>query len=302
MTTATISQPTETLPISSVFPHPNQPRKHFDEDALDELAESIKQHGLMQAIVVRPMDGNYQIVAGERRWRASQRAGLTTIEAKVMSLSDEDTLILSITENVARREMNTMEEAGAYGELVKLGRTPSEIAKLFGKTEFMVSWHLELLKLIDQAQWLVAKGHISREMGGSLALLNPENQQAVLKRIQAGQFATNDECYRYCQVVQQTEQQGNGFFAEIMAADPITEKRRAARRSELERAWAQIEKLAGALTPFMEADAEDLAFALGGDMPLYAAKMDVINTAIQRTRKTVRMAAAISKVAATEGA
>lgn len=288
--------------LTAIAPNPNQPRKHFDDEALDELAASIRQHGLMQPIVIRPMvDGAYQIVAGERRWRAAQRAGRATIAARVMTIDDETTTILAITENVARRDMNEMEEANAYASLTALGKTPAEIADLFGKTVKAIETSLDLLNLVAEIQHLVSTGAVSKNIGVHLSRLEPAQQQATLVRVQAGEFRDNDALIRHVSVMAMVQDQGVGMFGGMFEElDPITEARRATRRSEIERAWAKVEALAAGLGTFMELAPEEIAFAVGHDIQTYAAKMDLLTTAVNRVRNNVRQAAAIAKVALPE--
>lgn len=304
MTTATrptVKDGYRNIDMDRIEVNPDQPRKHFDEDALEELAQSIRTHGLMQPIVVRPFGDGFQIVAGERRFRACKKVGLTKISARVMTIDDETTAILAITENVARRDMDEMEEANAYGSLVKLGKTIPEMAALFGKSEKWIETSLDMLNLIEQLQWMVAKAQISKNIGVYLSRLSLANQQATLARIMAGEFANNDALMRHCTVVAKVEQQGDGFFG-VEVEDELTATRRKARRNEFELAWGKIEGLSVGLTLMMELAAEELAFALAGDTALYAQKLAVLATAVTRVRNNVRQAAAIAKVVLPEGA
>lgn len=285
------------LALSQIDPNPNQPRKRFDEDALNELATSIRQHGLMQPIVVRPQpDGRFQIVAGERRWRAMHRTDLTKIPARVMTMGDETMMILSITENVARRDMDEIEEANAYASLTALGKTVPEIAGLFGKTEKAVETSLDLLKLVDEVQWLVQTKRISKNIGVHLSRLSLAGQQTTLARIQTGEFADNDALIRHVSVIQQQESQSGLFQDMLVEADPFTEARRSARRTEIAAAWDRVEKLSGGLTPLLETTPEDIAFAVAGDITLYAARLSALQRAVTRAHNNVRQAAAIAKV------
>ena len=119
------------LRIMEVEPNKNQPRKDFSDQALEELSNSIKEHGLLQPILVRPLtNGRYQIIAGERRWRASRKAGLTTIKAVVRDFPDEDVLEIALIENLQREDLNPIEEAEGYSNLIKeLGLTQEQVAK-----------------------------------------------------------------------------------------------------------------------------------------------------------------------------
>lgn len=129
------------LPVSQIEPHPDQPRRRFDEAALDELAASIAQRGVIQPIVVRALDnGRYQIVAGERRWRAAQKAQLHEIPALVRELSERDVMALALIENLQREDLNPIEEARAYNRLAESeSLTQAEIARMVDKSRSHVA-------------------------------------------------------------------------------------------------------------------------------------------------------------------
>jgi ParB family transcriptional regulator, chromosome partitioning protein len=134
------------LKIEEIAPNPDQPRKFFDEEKHQELKGSIQENGLLQPVVVRPIEGGdtpYMLIAGERRWRACKAADLKVIPAKVVKgATEERAYVLSIAENVNRSDMTIMEEAGAYADLKAAGWTPAKIAKQFGKTETHITWRL----------------------------------------------------------------------------------------------------------------------------------------------------------------
>ena len=138
---------TNTLPISEITPNKDQPRKTFDEAALDELAESIKQHGVLQPLLVRPLpNGGYQLVAGERRWRASRRAGLREVPVVVKELTDTETMEIAIIENLQREDLNPIEEAEGLQALIdKCGFTQEEVASSVGKSRPAIANSLRLL-------------------------------------------------------------------------------------------------------------------------------------------------------------
>jgi len=152
------------IPIEAIKPNPHQPRRRFDEAELEELAHSIRDRGVLQPILVRPAmyAGQYQIVAGERRWRAAQRAGLRAMPALVRSLSDAEVLEIAIVENVQRADLSPIEEAEGYKALIdKFGRTQAEVADVVGKSRVHVTNALRLLSLPDEAQALVREGRIT---------------------------------------------------------------------------------------------------------------------------------------------
>jgi ParB family transcriptional regulator, chromosome partitioning protein len=169
-----------TLPISALAPHPGQPRRHFDDAALDELARSIETRGLIQPIVVRPHGKEYQIVAGERRWRAAQRARLHEVPVIVRDLDDAETLEIALIENIQRQDLNAIEEAEAYRKLTaEFGHTQEALAKLVQKSRSHVSNMLRLLDLPEGVRQLVVEGKL--EMGHARALIGAPDPLALAK-------------------------------------------------------------------------------------------------------------------------
>lgn len=165
------------LDIDLLEVNEEQPRTRFDEKKLEELAASIKENGLVQPILVRKIDGGkYQIIAGERRWRAAQRAGLLKIAAVVREVSDDKLLELALVENIARQELNPIEEAIAYQKLIsRYGLTQEQIARRVGKDRSSVTNILRLLKLPEDIQALVEDEKIS--MGHARAILPVEDEE-----------------------------------------------------------------------------------------------------------------------------
>ena len=150
------------LAVKDVHPNPNQPRKDFDAGELEQLADSIKREGLLQPILVRQAEKGYEIVAGERRWQASKKAGLKTIPAIVVSLDDEQTLRVALVENLQRSDLNAIEEARGYRQLMKEGDlTQGEVAEAVSKSRSTIANALRLLDLPDEVQELVLQGRIS---------------------------------------------------------------------------------------------------------------------------------------------
>jgi ParB family transcriptional regulator, chromosome partitioning protein len=168
------AQGVATLSIIDVRPNPNQPRRHFSDDKLDELAASIAKHGIIQPIVVRPFEGGYQIVAGERRWRAAQRAQLHDLPAIVRTFDDSETLEIALLENIQRQDLNPIEEAEAYKKLTELfGHSAAELAELVHKSRSHVANMMRLLDLPSTLRDLVVEEKLS--MGHARALLGSEN-------------------------------------------------------------------------------------------------------------------------------
>ncbi|MFN3747620.1 MAG: ParB/RepB/Spo0J family partition protein [Sphingorhabdus sp.] len=163
-----------TIAVADIHPNPAQPRRHFSDESLLELAASLKRHGLIQPILVRPHGGGYQIVAGERRWRAAQRAQLHQVKAIVRELSDEETLEIALIENIQRQDLNPIEEAEAYRKLCDdFGHSQSELAAIVEKSRSHVANMMRLLELPTLVRELVIEGKLS--MGHARALLGSED-------------------------------------------------------------------------------------------------------------------------------
>jgi len=173
------------LPIDAIRPNPDQPRRVFDPDHLAELAESIARHGVLQPVVVRTAgDGTYELVVGERRWRASRAAGRATIPAVVADIAPRDRLEIAIVENVQRHDLNPIELAHAYRALADSGATQEEIGTRVGLDRSSVANHLRLLELPREIQGDVESGRLT--MGHAKALLqvtSPERQRLLRERI-----------------------------------------------------------------------------------------------------------------------
>lgn len=170
--------------LSDIEPNRNQPRKEFDEDTIRELAESIEEHGLIQPILVRPLDnGMYQIVAGERRWRALRMLGWQDKEIPVVikELDDEETAKIALVENVLREDLNPIDEAKAYNELIeKYDMTQESVAKLVGKARSSVTNSLRILKLPENVVTMVRDGDLSAGAAKALLPLTDEEQISEL--------------------------------------------------------------------------------------------------------------------------
>lgn len=170
------------IAVSDIRPNPDQPRQTFNTDALDELADSMRQRGVIQPIVVRPHGKNFQIVAGERRWRAAQRARLHQIPAVVRNLNDEETLEIAIVENVQRKDLNAIEEAEAYARLsIDFGHSQSRLAEIVGKSRSHIANLMRLLELPDSVKALVVDEKLT--MGHARALINAPNAEELALQI-----------------------------------------------------------------------------------------------------------------------
>lgn len=172
------------IPLGAIRPLPGQPRRHFDDNAIAELADSIGLRGLLQPIIVRraPDGDGYQLVAGERRWRAAQRAGLHQIPALVRELGDAATYEIALVENIQRQDLNAIEEAGAYRRLIDdFGHNQEALAKLVGKSRSHVANLMRLLDLPDAVQALIGDGSLA--MGHARALIGAADAEAIARRV-----------------------------------------------------------------------------------------------------------------------
>ena len=171
------------LELSQVRPNPRQPRKAFEREAIDALAESIKHDGVVQPIIVRDVGDGYEIVAGERRWRAAKLAGLRTIPALVRPVDDRDSLILALAENVAREDLNAVEQARAYAVLAdELDLSQTEIARRVGKSRPAVANTMRLLELPDGALELIETGALSEGHGRAVLQVHGQDERLALAR------------------------------------------------------------------------------------------------------------------------
>ena len=169
------------LRIMEIEPNRDQPRKDFDEKSLSELAESIEQHGVLQPLVVRPLtNGGYQLVAGERRWRAARIAGLTEVPVVIKELTDEEVIEIAMIENLQREDLNPLEEALGYRYMMdELNITQEQAAEKVGKSRPAVANAIRLLRLPDEVQEMVKNNLISP--GHARALLGFENQELIIQ-------------------------------------------------------------------------------------------------------------------------
>lgn len=174
-----------TVDLRNIQPNPNQPRKDFDEDSLKELAESIRQQGIIQPIIVEKVFDSYTIIAGERRFRAAKIAGLSEVPVIVRSFSEEEKLEIALIENVQREDLNPIEEAYAYKELMERNNLSQEsLAQKIGKKRSTVANAVRLLKLPEDMQESIVSGELSAGHARAiLSLVNPADQRILYNRI-----------------------------------------------------------------------------------------------------------------------
>ncbi|MDD6255816.1 MAG: ParB/RepB/Spo0J family partition protein [Eubacteriales bacterium] len=170
--------------VSDIFPNSAQPRKKFDEAKLNALSDSIKEHGLLQPIIVRPHASRYEIVAGERRWRASKIAGLDEVPCIVHDFTDRENMLMALIENMQREDLNPLEEANAFHEMMNMyGLTHEEISKTVGRSRPYITNSLRLLKLPQEIQDMVASGGLTGGHARALAGVDDDNEQLRFAKI-----------------------------------------------------------------------------------------------------------------------
>jgi ParB family transcriptional regulator, chromosome partitioning protein len=177
------ARPTDRLPIERIRPNPDQPRRDFDEKELEDLAASIREKGVIQPLIVRPVpSGGYEIVAGERRWRAAQRAGLHDLPAVIRDISDSEMLEIAIIENIQRADLNPLEEAQGYRQLMdRFGHTQERLAEALGKSRSHIANLLRLLTLPEPVLELLRAGKMTA--GHARALVTAENAESLARQV-----------------------------------------------------------------------------------------------------------------------
>jgi ParB family chromosome partitioning protein len=184
----------QTVPIDAVHPNRYQPRKHFDDESLAELTASIALVGVLQPVLVRPVEGGYELVAGERRWRAARAAGLTDIPALVRETDDQAALAQAVVENVQRADLNAIEEAAAYQQLItEFGLTQEGVAERVARSRSAVANTLRLLQLSPGIQRLVIEGDLTA--GHARALLGTEDEayrEAIAEQVVADGWSVRE--------------------------------------------------------------------------------------------------------------
>ncbi len=173
----TESDSEQMLRVSEIEPNRGQPRKNFDDETISALADSIKEHGILQPILVRPYGSGYQIVAGERRWRAARMLGMSEVPVQIKELSDLEAMQLALIENLQRENLNPVEEAKGYSELVEsYGMTQEEVAKTVGRSRSSVANAMRLLALPEEIQEMLENGDISTGHGKALLAFDDEEK------------------------------------------------------------------------------------------------------------------------------
>ncbi|MFI9149511.1 ParB/RepB/Spo0J family partition protein [Streptomyces sp. NPDC053367] len=291
-----------TLKMRQIRRNPGQPRKSFDDEALRELANSIQQHGLLQPIVVRRLqdEGGYELVAGERRFRANEIAGNITIEAKILlaegeaGITDMDSFKKAMSENLNREDMLPMEEARGFKKVLdeEEGADPASIAKTFSKSVQYVTQRLALLNLRPEIQTAVDLGHIGTQAAVQIAALSKGNQKAVFEGWKKGDKNDNQLVHiAYAMRKQENAaQQGSMVDVEEMSAEEKAQRKRAQAktRSDLD----SIERMCELLDVIAKTDSMELARTLDGEVGKRLEQMDRVATYVQKARWQLRQAKA----------
>jgi ParB/RepB/Spo0J family partition protein len=273
------------IPLSEIFPNPDQPRKEFDAEKLAELAGSIKNHGVIEPIVVTPREGRYMIIAGERRYRASLLAGLKTIPAgghRDNALVEE----LALIENIQRQDLNPIEEGKAYANLLKK-YSVEELAKKLGyKKTGPILDRTQLLDLAPEYQEMVVKGTLSTSEAYEMSRLPVDKQQGVFLKLQRGELNSYNKLFAYVQGVINLAAQ-----EEIFALAPLSEKEQESIAS-LSSLIASIERFIGKVQEQDKAKHLEKAVFHSDVSP---ERIDFIIGSLQRIRRTILVGDGVKK-------
>lgn len=285
------------IPLGQVEPNPDQPRKFFDEGKLRELAAQFEEVGQLQPIVLRRPKGKrkFQIIMGERRWRAMHLVkDATTIKAQVVkSVDDERAFIMGISENVGRADMTLMEEAQAYADLVGFGHSAERIAEMFGKTPDYVKWRMDLLNLTTDIAALVADGKIKPDFAWHLSRLSTANQKAAVTRYMKGDFKSETDASTFAQALRMKEKQ-EGFFSE----KELSDKEKEEKTKERKQAKGKVDHVerAGALLAVLAAKTPgELAELFEGEVGKHLDVVERVRKAAAEAAKKLRKAKAMSE-------
>ena len=183
------------IPVGAILPNPLQPRTHFDEQELEDLAQSIREHGLLQPVLVsQRRDGTFQLITGERRWRAAQLAGMPSVPAMVKEATPQASLEMALVENIQRRDLNPLEEAHAFRQLIdEHGLTQEKLGQRIGKSRVAVTNTLRLLQLPEPVREALASGSITEGHARAILMANGETQRLLLlKRVLADHLSVRD--------------------------------------------------------------------------------------------------------------
>ncbi len=275
------------LPLSSIYPNPDQPRKDFGEEKLEELANSIKEYGVLEPIVVTPRGNRHMIIAGERRYRASLLAGLSTIPARVIEADDALVEELALLENIQRQDLNIIEEGKAYQRLLARGWTVEKLAKKLGyKKTGPIEDRVSLLNLKPEYQDMVIRGSLTSSQAYEMSRLPKGKQDIVYAKIQKGEINTYNKLYAFVTGMITLENQ-----SALFALSPLTEKERSS-ISMLDGLLKAVEKFARNVCK--QDQLKHLEKAVFHS-DISAEKLDFIIHSLQKIRRTILSGEGIKK-------
>ncbi|MFF8989997.1 ParB/RepB/Spo0J family partition protein [Streptomyces sp. NPDC014983] len=290
-----------TLKMRQIRRNPNQPRKTFNEEALTELADSIKAHGLLQPIVVRKVDeGGYELVAGERRFRANEMAGNITIETKILltegdaEISDMDSFKKAMAENLNREDMLPLEEARGFKKVLdeEEDADPASVAKTFSKSVQYVNQRLALLCLRPEIQTAVDLGHIGTQAAVQIAALSRDNQKAVFEDWKKGDKSDNQLVHIAYAMRKQEKAAQQDSMVDVEEMSPEEKAQRARAQAKTKSDLDEIERMCELLDSIGKADPMELARALEGQVGKRLEQMDRVANFVQKARFQLRQAKA----------
>ncbi|MEU9246484.1 ParB/RepB/Spo0J family partition protein [Streptomyces sp. NPDC048385] len=290
-----------TLKMRQIRRNPNQPRETFNEEALTELANSIKEHGLLQPIVVRKVaEGGYELVAGERRFRANGLAGNITIETKILltegdaEISDMDSFKKAMAENLNREDMLPLEEARGFKKVLdeEEDADPASVAKTFSKSVQYVNQRLALLNLRPEIQTAVDLGHIGTQAAVQIAALSRDNQRAVFEDWKKGDKSDNQLVHIAYAMRKQEKAAQQDSMVDVEEMSPEEKAQHARAQAKTKSDLDQIERMCELLDSIGKADPMELARALEGQVGKRLEQMDRVANFVQKARFQLRQAKA----------
>ena len=276
-----VSNDLQQLPMDRITPDPGQPRKWFYPEALGWLANSIRKEGLLQPIAVRSHGSGYIIIAGERRWRAVRSLGWTTIPALVVSASEQKAAELQLLENIAREDLNPVEEARAYKAFLERGYTEERLAVTVGTTVSWIKWRVQMLNAQPAVLQLVEIGKMTWWMAYELSRLTPNGQMEALRVITSQQLNT-DEVTALCGVIYARENQ-----MDMMPETLVSKEQRKAVEA-FDAMFSGVAGLLGRLLKIEEDHPGTLVEALGPNMPVVQTKVTESIRSLGRLRRLLQ--------------
>ena len=274
----------ELVPVDRIRPDPDQPRKHFDEEGIGELARSLASNGLLQPIAVRPEADGYILIAGERRWRAASMLGWETIPAIVrQDLTQVEASRLQLLENIVRRDLNPVEEARAFRKMLDEGSTIDELGAAVGMTNHQIAWRVEMLEAREDVLHLVATGAIKAPLGHALSRLSHNGQARALRAIQLNGLGTK-EAEALCERLRCEEQQVEMFPETRLSPDQVRTVQ------DFSKAFQQICATLGRIHRMQEEQPEKLAQALRAEGVRMEAQVNEAIRGLNRVRMALESA------------